>query len=64
VNVHFTKAKGKDNYMVNMMLEGAELKNKEKKPNIIVDWKQGKPNKNNTKWNDNGRIKEGRTKLM
>jgi len=30
--VHFTKAKGKDNYKVKMMLEGAELKNKEKKP--------------------------------
>jgi len=25
--------------MVNMMLEGAELKNKDKKPNRIVEWK-------------------------
>jgi len=46
VKVHFTKAKGKDNYKVKMMLEGAKLKNKEKKPNRIVEWKQGKPNKN------------------
>ena len=29
-----------------MMLEDAELKNKEKKPNRIAEWKQGKPNKN------------------
>ena len=29
-----------------MMLEGAELKNKEKKPNRISEWNQGKPNKN------------------
>jgi len=28
------------------MLEGAELKNKEKKPNRIAEWKQGKPTKN------------------
>jgi len=26
--------------------EGAELKNKERKPNRIAKWKQGKPNKN------------------
>jgi len=32
VKVHFTRAKGKDNYKVKMMLEGAELKNKENKP--------------------------------
>jgi len=46
VKVHFTRVKGKDNYMVNMVLEGAELKNKDKKPNRISEWKQGKPNKN------------------
>jgi len=46
VNVHFTIAKREDNYVVNMMLEGAKLKNKGKKPNRIVEWKQGKPNKN------------------
>jgi len=45
VKVHFTRAKGKDNYKVKMMLEGAELKNKEKKPNRIAKWKQGKPNR-------------------
>ena len=32
--------------MVNMMVEGAKLKNKEKKPNRIAEWKQGNPNKN------------------
>jgi len=39
VKVHFTRAKGKDNYMVNMMLEGAKLKNKDKEPNKITEWK-------------------------
>jgi len=29
-----------------MILEGAELKNKEKKPNRITEWKQEIPNKN------------------
>jgi len=46
VNVHFTREKGKDNYKVKMMLEGAKLKNKEMKPNRISEWKQVKPNKN------------------
>jgi len=32
VKVHFTKEKGKNNYKVKMMLEGVELKKKEKKP--------------------------------
>jgi len=56
VNVHFTRAKGKDNYKVQMMLEGVELKNKERKPNRIAEWKQGKPNKNMIQ-----RIKHGMT---
>jgi len=30
VNVHFTRAKGKDNYKVNMMPIGAEIKEHEK----------------------------------
>jgi len=46
VKVHFTRAKGKDNYKMRMMLECAELKNKGRKPNRIVEWKQRKPNKN------------------
>jgi len=45
VKVHFTRAKGKDNYKVKTILEGAKLKNKERKSNRIVEWKQGKPNK-------------------
>ena len=56
MNVHFTRAKGKDNYKVQMMLEGVELKNKERKPNRIAEWKQGKPNKNMIQ-----RIKHGMT---
>ena len=32
--VHFTKAKGKDNYKVKMMLEGAELKKQGKETKI------------------------------
>jgi len=46
VKVDFTRAKGKDNYKVEMMLEGVKIKNKERKSNRIVEWKQGKPNKN------------------
>jgi len=46
VKVYFTRAKRKDNYKLKMMLEGSELKNKERKPNGIVEWIQGKPNKN------------------
>jgi len=37
VKVHFSKGKEKDIDKVKMMLEGAELKNKEKKPNRIVE---------------------------
>ena len=46
MKIHFTRAKGKDNYKVKMMLDSAKLKKKERKPNRIAEWKQGKPNKN------------------
>ena len=46
MKVHFTRAEGKDNYKMRMMLECVELKKKERKPNRIVEWKQGEPNKN------------------
>ena len=39
-----------------MMLVGADIKNKEKNPNRIAEWKQGKPNKNMIQ-----RVKNGMT---
>jgi len=68
VKVHFTKAKGNDNYKVKMMLEGAKLKNKEKKPkyNFRMETRKTKQEHDtkSKKWNDNGRKDEGRRKLM
>ena len=51
-----------------MMLEGAELKNKEKKPkqNCPMETRKTKQEHDtkSKKWNDNGRKDEGRRKLM
>jgi len=67
VKVHFTRAKGKDNYKVNMMPIGAELKNMKRKNKEALSNGIRKQNKNmiqRVKWNDNGRRDEGRRKLM
>jgi len=46
MKVHFTKAKGKDNYKANMMLIGAELKNMKRKTKEALSNGIKKQNKN------------------
>ena len=58
MKVHFIKAKGKENYKVKMMLEGAKLKNKENKPNRLVEWKQGKTKQEHDTKSKNGMTME------
>jgi len=57
VKVHFTRAKGKDNYKVNMMPIGAKLKNMKRKTKETLSKGIRKQNKNmiqrvkrNDKW--------------